>query len=44
MLEELQIFKFLMVGTIGKCNTKTPLHWELCMKKDIRISKTEDQF
>ena len=44
MPEELKTPKFLMVWTIGKCNTKTLLHWELCMKGDIRISETRDQF
>lgn len=43
MLEELQVPKFLMVWTTQKCNTKTLLQWELCMKGDIKTSEIDDQ-
>ena len=44
MLEELQVPKLLMTWKIGKCNTKTLLHWELCMKGDNETSETDGQF
>lgn len=33
----------LTVWIIGKCNIKTMLHWELCMKGDIKTSETDGQ-